>query len=151
MAAWSSLVSPEKPTIDQKGCQYLPHVMVVNPNQRFKVINSDPILHNVHPMPAAGSPNREWNKSQSSIEDAWQAPEVAIHVKCNIHPWMSGYMVVVQGPHAVTNEKGSFRIGNVPPGTYTLTAWQETYGSQSQKITVTSGKPTTVNFTFKTK
>lgn len=145
----------ETPTWDQKGCQYIPHVMALNPNEHFKVTNSDPTSHNIHPMPQPGGPNHEWNKSQPSgaqpIDATWQSPEVAIHVKCNIHPWMSGYMVVVKGPYGVSDDKGSFKLDNVPPGNYTLTAWQESLGTQTQKITVAAGKPATVSFTFKAK
>jgi Polysaccharide lyase family 4, domain II len=148
-------VASETPTWDQKGCQYIPHVMALNPNEHFKVTNSDPTSHNIHPMPQPGGQNHEWNKSQPSgaqpLDAVWQAPEVAIHVKCNIHPWMSGYMVVVKGPYGVSDEKGSFKIENVPPGTYTLTAWQESLGTQAQKITVAAGKPSTANFSFKAK
>jgi hypothetical protein len=145
----------ETPTWDQKGCQYIPHVMGLDANQHFKVTNDDPTSHNIHPMPKPGSPNHEWNKSQPAgappIDAVWPAEEVAIHVKCNIHPWMSGYMAVVKGPYGVSDDKGSFKIENLPPGNYTLTAWQETYGTQTQKVTVAAGKPATANFTFKAK
>jgi hypothetical protein len=146
---------PSDPVFDQKGCQYKPHVMSVDANQHFKVVNSDQTSHNIHPMPKPGSPNHEWNKSQPPgsppIDAVWPAEEVAIHVKCNIHPWMSGYMVVVKGPYGVSDDKGSFKIDDLPPGNYTLTAWQETYGTQTQKVTVAAGKPATANFSFKAK
>jgi len=64
---------------------------------------------------------------------------------------MHGYMAVVKGPTAVTDENGSYTINNLPPGNYTVTAWQEAYGSQSQKVTVAAGKPTTADFAFKAK
>src|SRR5437588_758319 len=57
-------VASSKPIWDQKGCQYIPHVMGLNPNQHFEVTNSDPTSHNIHPMPKPGGPNHEWNKSQ---------------------------------------------------------------------------------------
>lgn len=151
----ASQVSSEKPKWDQKGCQYIPHVMALNPNQHFDVTNSDPTSHNIHPMPAPGSGNNQWNKSQPpgspAIDTTWTAPEVAIPVKCNIHPWMHGYMAVVKGPNAVSDEKGSYTIEGVPPGSYTVTAWQETLGTQTQKVTVAAGKPGTADFTFKGK
>jgi hypothetical protein len=144
-----------EPVFDQKGCQYKPHVLGLDVNEHFKVTNSDQTSHNIHPMPKPGSGNHEWNKSQPPgappIDSSWSAEEVAIHVKCNIHPWMSGYMVVVKTPYAVSDDKGSFKIGNLPAGNYTLTAWQETYGTQTQKVTVAAGKPATANFTFKAK
>jgi Carboxypeptidase regulatory-like domain len=144
-----------QPEFTQKGCQYLPHVLGLGVNQHFKVVNADQTSHNIHPMPAPGGQNHEWNKSQppgaQPIDTSWPAQEVAIHVKCNIHPWMSGYMVVVKSPYGVSDEKGSYKIENLPPGDYTLTAWQETFGTQTQKITVAGGKPASANFTFKAK
>ena len=154
---WSGgdVSSNPDPVFNQKGCQYQPHVMAVDENQHFKVTNSDQTSHNIHPMPAPGGQNHEWNKSQppgaAPIDSSWPAQEVAIHVKCNIHPWMSGYMVVVKGPYGISDDKGSYKIDNLPPGNYTLTAWQETYGTQTQKITVAAGKPGMANFTFKAK
>jgi hypothetical protein len=64
---------------------------------------------------------------------------------------MHGYMAVVKGPYGVTDGNGSYTVENVPPGNYTLTAWQETYGTQTQKVTVGAGKPATADFTFKAK
>jgi plastocyanin len=153
--AAASQVSSSTPQWDQKGCQYIPHVMALNVGQHFKVTNSDPTSHNIHPMPKAGGPNNQWNKSQppgaAPLDSSWNAEEIAIPVKCNIHPWMHGYMAVVKGPYAVSDDKGSYTIENVPPGSYTVTAWQETYGTQAQKVTVGAGKPATADFTFKAK
>jgi hypothetical protein len=153
--AASSQVPSETPAFDQKGCQYIPHVLALDVNQHFKVTNSDQTSHNIHPMPKPGGGNQEWNKSQPQgappFDVFWKAEEVAVHVKCNIHPWMSGYMAVVKGPYGVTDNNGSFTINNVPPGDYTLTAWQESYGTQTQKVSVGAGKPATADFTFKAK
>ena len=151
----ASQVSAETPSFDQKGCQYIPHVLALDVNQHFKVTNSDQTSHNIHPIPTPGGANHEWNKSQppgaAPFDVSWTAPEVAVHVKCNIHPWMSGYMAVVKGPYGVTDNSGSFTINNVPPGDYTLTAWQESYGTQTLKVSVGAGKPATADFTFKAK
>src|SRR5207244_6973146 len=54
-------------------------------------------------------------------------------------------------PTAVSDSNGAFTLDNVPPGSYTLTAWQETYGTQTAKVTVAAGKPGTADFTFKAK
>jgi plastocyanin len=147
----AATVPPEVASITQKGCQYLPHVVVVDAGQHMKVINSDQTSHNIHPQPTK---NPEWNKSQPQgappFDVTWANEEIAVPVKCNIHPWMHGYVAVVKGPYAITDDSGSFNL-NVPPGTYTITAWQETYGSQTQNITVAAGKPATANFTFKAK
>ena len=144
-----------EPEFTQKGCMYSPHVMVVDVNQKFKVTTQDQTTHNIHPLPSPGSGNIGWNKSQPPgappIETTWGHPEVAVTVKCNIHPWMHGWHVVVQGPYAVTDDSGNYTINNVPPGNYTVSAWQEEYGTQTAKVTVAAGKPGTADFTFKAK
>jgi plastocyanin len=142
------------PVFDQKNCVYAPHVLAVDAGQKFKVASSDQTAHNIHPNPNPMTGNIPWNLSQPPgsppIEKNWKAAEV-IPVQCNIHPWMHGWFVVVKGPYATTDDKGSYTIDNVPPGNYTLTAWQEDYGTQTQKVTVAAGKPGTADFTFKAK
>lgn len=156
LPASAAAVVPSKPIVwDQKGCMYKPHVAGLDVGQQLQVVNSDPTTHNIHPLPQMGGGNIGWNKSQPQgsppFTTSWKSEEVAIPVKCNIHPWMHGYMVVVKGPYGVSDDSGSFTLDNVPPGTYTLTAWHETYGTQTQKVTVAAGKPATVSFTFKAK
>jgi Carboxypeptidase regulatory-like domain len=150
----ASTLSSEEPTVDQHNCMYVPHVIALDVNQKFKVTTTDQTSHNIHPLPAPGTGNIGWNKSQPPgappIETSWKAPE-AISVKCNIHPWMHGWHVVVKGPYAITDENGSYTIKNVPPGSYTVTAWQEEYGTQTAKVTVAAGQPGKADFTFKAK
>jgi Carboxypeptidase regulatory-like domain len=154
-ASAASAVPSAEPEFDQKGCMYTPHVMAVDVNQKFKVVTSDQTTHNIHPLPAAGTGNIGWNKSQPPgappIEASWKAEEIAIPVKCNIHPWMHGWHVVVKGPYAITDADGNFTIKNVPAGAYTVTAWQEEYGTQTAKVTVAGGQAAKADFTFKAK
>ena len=142
------------PIFDQKGCMYTPHVLAMDVGQEFKVETSDATAHNIHPQPNPLTGNIPWNQSQPPgappVIKSWKAPEM-IHVQCNIHPWMSGWFAVVKGPYATTDENGAYTIQNVPPGSYTVTAWQETYGTQTQKVTVAAGGAATADFTFKAK
>jgi hypothetical protein len=142
------------PVFDQKNCMYTPHVLAMDVNQKFKVTSSDQTAHNIHPLPNPMTGNIPWNQSQPPgappIEKSWKAAEV-IPVQCNIHPWMHGWFVVVKGPYATTDGNGSYTIENVPPGSYTVTAWQEDLGTQTAKVTVAGGAATTADFTFKAK
>jgi acetamidase/formamidase len=139
---------------DQKNCQYTPHVLAMNPGQTFKVTTSDQTAHNIHPNPNPMTGNIPWNQSQPpgapAVEKSWKTPEM-IEVKCNIHPWMHGWFAVVKGPYATTDGNGNYTINNVPPGNYTVTAWQEVLGTQTQKVTVAAGAPAKADFTFKSK
>jgi len=152
-ATEASAVPSDQPSFDQKGCQYTPHVLAMDATQQFKVTTSDQTTHNIHPEPNPLAGNIPWNKSQPPgsppIVSSWKAEEM-IPVKCNIHPWMHGYFVVVKGPYATTTDSGSYTL-DVPPGSYTVTAWQEEYGKQTQKVTVAAGAPAKADFTFKAK
>jgi len=152
----SALTQPSTavPVFDQKNCVYTPHVLAMDVGETFKVQTSDQTAHNIHPNPNPMTGNIGWNQSQPPgappIEKSWKAAEF-IDVKCNIHPWMHGYFVVVKGPYATTDSNGSYTINDVPPGSYTVTAWQEQSGTQTQKVTVAAGAAATADFTFKAK
>ena len=138
-------------TIDQKGCQYHPHVLALMTGAPLQVTNSDPTTHNIHPVPKN---NREWNESQppgaTPISQSFAREEIAVPVKCNVHPWMKAYIGVVANPYfEVTGKDGSFTIKNVPPGTYTVSAWHELYGSSEQPVTIGPSESKSVNMTFK--
>ena len=142
---------PKEPVvITQKGCLYEPHVMAVQANQPIEVVNDDPTSHNIHPTPAN---NREWNKAElpgARVEEAFAREEIAIPVKCNIHPWMRGYIAVLKNPYfAVTRKDGSFDLPNLPPGTYTIKAWHEKLGTSTQTITIGANQTKDINFVFK--
>jgi hypothetical protein len=96
--------------------------------------------------------NSEWNKSQPPgsppIKTAYDKAEF-IAVKCNVHPWMHGYFAVLKTPHhAVTDKDGAFTLEGLPPGKYTLTAWHERFGTQTQEVTV-GAKAATADFVLK--
>jgi plastocyanin len=144
---------PAQPAVlTQKGCRYAPHILAFQVNQDLEIVNDDQTAHNIHPLP---SNNREWNKSQPPgsppIEDKYARPEF-IPVKCNIHPWMKGTLAVMKNSHyAITAGDGEFKLPNLPPGEYTITAWHESYGEQTQDVTITGSEAKTVNFVFKAK
>ena len=145
--------APVQPAVlVQKGCRYAPHVLAFQVNQELQIVNEDQTSHNIHPLP---SNNREWNKSQppgsGPIEDKYARPEF-IPVKCNIHPWMKGTLAVMKNSHyAITAVDGEFKLPNLPPGNYTITAWHESYGEQTQQVTISGGETKALDFVFKAK
>jgi len=143
--------APSQPAVvEQKGCLYQPHVLAVRANQRLELVNDDPTSHNIHPVPAN---NREWNKAEppgSKIEEMFAREEIAIPVKCNVHPWMRGYIAVFKHPYfAVTGKDGGFDLSNLPPGTYTIKAWHEKMGTSTQTVTIGANETKEISFVFK--
>ena len=137
--------------LDQQGCLYHPHVVALQTNQTLEVTNSDPTTHNIHPLPKN---NREWNKSQSpkgeKLSEKFAREELAIPVKCNVHPWMKSYIAVFKHPYfQVTDKGGSFELKNLPPGEYTIGAWHEKLGETEQKVTLGPKETKKIDFVFK--
>ncbi|MBV8476748.1 MAG: carboxypeptidase regulatory-like domain-containing protein [Acidobacteria bacterium] len=138
--------------MQQKGCMYEPHVLAMRAGQTLRVVNADKTTHNIHPMPAN---NREWNKAQlpgQPIEEKFSREEIAIPVKCNIHPWMHSYIAVFKHPYfTVTGKDGSFALSHLPPGEYTIEAWHEKLGTMTQQVKIAPGENKKIDFTFKSK
>ena len=112
--------------IDQKGCLYEPQIAAIQTGQKVLIRNSDPVLHNVHTLPAV-SGNKEDNQAQMQgapdITISFPAAENFLKFKCDVHPWMFAWVTVVDHPYfAVTGKDGTFKISNVPPGKYTISA-----------------------------
>ena len=144
--------APANPVVlDQRGCWYQPHVFGIQANQPLQIVNSDATLHNINAKPAQNQP---FNVAQPvkgmKTSKTFARPEVGVKFKCNVHPWMNAYAVVLAHPFfAVTGADGTFRIANLPTGTYTLEAWHEKYGTQTQQVTVADGEMKTVTFAFR--
>jgi plastocyanin len=135
---------------DQKGCQYTPHVVVFPAGSTIEILNSDGILHNIHtestvnPVIDLAQPG-----FKKQIHVTIEKPEI-IKVTCDVHNWMEGWWYVTANPYyAITDAHGHFEIRDVPPGTYTLRAWQERLGTKSQRIEVRPGATTAASFTFR--
>jgi len=143
---------PKTPVeLDQKGCHYVPHVFGMMAKQPLKIVNDDDTLHNIHAMPTkskefnVGQPNKGMATLRTFAE-----PEIMVHLKCDVHPWMSAYVGVMSNPfYSVTGDDGSYSLKGLPAGDYELVAWQEKYGEQTQKVKIGDGETKTVDFTFK--
>ena len=147
----------EVPVLDQVNCFYEPYVLGVMTNQKFKIRNSDALMHNVHALPKAGTSNKEFNVGQPvkgmEKEQTFPSREVLVKFKCDVHPWMFAYVGVMDHPYfAVTDKAGSFKLpADLPAGTYTLVAYHLKAGEQTQEITVADADKKTVNFVMEAK
>jgi hypothetical protein len=135
--------------LDQIKCVYVPHVLAVQAGQILRLKSSDAMLHNVH-LKCAVNPDANYGFPAPGERDIQlQSAEAPFPVKCDVHPWMSAWVGVFDHPwFAVTGDDGTFTIPHVPPGTYTLIAWQEVLPQQEERVIVTDGGQTDVQFAF---
>ena len=143
---------PATPVVlDQKSCRYVPHVMGIQVGQTLDILSSDNTLHNVHAMPER---NREFNQAHQLAgikhTHVFSTKEVMIPFKCDVHKWMNAYIGVLDHPfYAVTGANGTFELKGLPPGMYTIEAWHEKLGTQTQTVTIGEKQTSDVAFTFK--
>jgi plastocyanin len=138
--------------LDQRGCTFRPHVLLVPVNTPVQVLNNDGILHNFHTYSMRnGRVNIAQPPVLKRLKRAFKYPE-KISVRCDLHGWMHAWIIVVEHPyHAVTDANGNFTMPDIPPGTYTVQSWQEQLGEQTAKVTVAAGENVTVDFKYRPK
>lgn len=144
--------TPTEPAkLDQNGCRYTPHVLGVRVGQPIEITNSDNTLHNVHSLPDT---QKGFNFGQSFAGQKnikqFDRPEVMVAFKCDVHSWMSAYVGVLPHPYfGVTSNGGEFALKDLPAGTYTIEAWHEKLGTQTERVTIGEKETKEISFTFK--
>jgi plastocyanin len=137
------------PAMDQKECVFTPRVVLVPAGGRIDFLNSDRLLHNLHSTP---KDNPHFNRTQPrgrTIAINFPQPEI-IRVTCDLHSWMRGWVVVTEHSfYAITDAEGQFTFRGLPPGRYTLRAWQERLGTISKEVVVSEPEsaPVTLEMT----
>ncbi len=135
------ITSKEKTVVfDQKGCTFIPHALIVRNDQVVNVKSGDPVAHNTHTFPIK---NKAVNfilapNDRKGVDVANVIPEILpMQVKCDIHPWMSAYWLVVDHPYAVVSDQdGKFTMKNLPEGENEFRIWHEKVGYVERKMTV---------------
>ncbi len=136
--------------VRNRGCIYAPHVTGVQIGQPVNLINEDATLHNVH---AYAQANKSFNlglpfqgmKQKKVFTEA----EVMVTLKCDVHPWMKGFLGVLPHPYfQVTGENGQFSLKDLPAGEYELEIWHEKLGVRSQTIKIEPQVDTKIDITF---
>lgn len=139
---------PASPILsDQKSCHFEPHIIVVPEGAKVELKNSDTVMHNVNPKQLKNPDfvNEGIPAGKSVVKTTKKAERIKI--ACDVHPWMAGYIIVTDTPYwALTGKDGSFEIGDLPAGEYTVNFWHETLGTLKQeKIVVKDGAATECN------
>lgn len=136
--------------LQQRNCMFEPHVLGLRVNQPLHIINADPTIHNIHPIPKF---NLEWNQSYAPgappVVKTFPRPEMLVPFKDNHHPWERAYVGVMDHPFfAISDKFGKFEIRGLPAGTYKLIVWHETFGQQELEITLVPNELRSADFTF---
>lgn len=139
---------PREPVrIANKACLYVPRVAGAQVHQLVEFVNEDASDHNIHGYPAAGPFNRWLRGRGTSTSLKLRSPEVMIQLRCDIHPWMRGWLGALPHPYfAVTGEDGAFAFKGLPPGTYGIAAWHEKYGEKTATATLGASGEVVVDF-----
>jgi plastocyanin len=152
--ASGSYTAPSTPvTVDQSACMYRPRVQAGMVGQPLLIKNSDQTLHNVHGYKGASTLfNQAEIPGMPPLAKRLPDADQVLKFKCDVHPWMTGYVAVASNPFfAVTGDDGSFRITGLPPGSYTLEAWHERYGTKTAEVTVAADKPAAAAFEYESR
>lgn len=134
-------------TFDQKGCRFLPHVLIVRTDQKVRVLSEDAVAHNTHTYPLKNKPENfivsPGDRKGVLVPSVNLEERLPSKVGCDIHPWMQAWWVILDHPYsAVTNAKGEFEIANLPAGEHEFRVWQERAGylEKAYKVVVKDGE-----------
>ena len=146
-AAWPA--GAEKVVMDQKGCVYIPRIIVVPAGGTVDFLNNDRLLHNIRAAPKLNVPFNLTQPKNRTIPITFTKPEI-VRIVCDLHPWMVSWVVVAAHPfYAITGPDGQFAFDNLPPGQYKLQVWHERLGTVPANVTVGDQQPARVTVEMK--
>ncbi|HZR20176.1 MAG TPA: carboxypeptidase regulatory-like domain-containing protein [Verrucomicrobiae bacterium] len=143
---------PAQPVVlDQVKCAYTPHVVGIMVGQPLEIHNSDATLHNVMAQPTLNKGFNEGMPGVGKITKTFDQPEFSLALRCFMHPWMLGYVHVLEHPfYAVTGSDGSFQIKGLPAGEYEISVLHEysRFAAEKPAISVKVGQNDTQTIEF---
>ncbi len=142
----------EAHVIENRQCMYVPHVSGAMVGQQVTFLNQDSTLHNIHSYPTNlkafnfGLPLAGMKQTKK-----FESSEVMVPLKCDVHPWMQGYLSILPHPYfQVSAPDGTFELKNLPAGDYVVEAWHEKLGAQTQSVKLAANETKKIEFKFTT-
>jgi len=141
---------PAQPVeIDQTACLYVPRMVGARVGQVLRVKNNDNLLHNVHSDSSRRNGFNQSTPKAGMLVNFTLKDEEMLRIGCDVHRWMTAWVGVVAHPYfAVSSSAGTFTIANVPPGTRTITAWHESFGTLTKTVDLKAGQTATIDFVY---
>jgi plastocyanin len=136
--------------LDQRDCQFNPHVLTVQVGQRFVIQNNNNTAQNVHSWPTVNRPfNVSLAQREAKHETTFEKAEPPFPIRCDVHNWEIAYVGVFDHPfHTVSRGAGAYEL-RLPPGEYEITAWHERLGKAQKTVRVAATNNPPLNFVFK--
>ena len=142
----------EKGVLDQLNLTFVPHVIAVQKGTKIDFPNSDSVRHNLYSPPDCCKQFNLGTYDVGVIKTVDFDQVCSVPLLCNVHAEMSAFVLVLENPYfSVTEKDGVFKIENVPPGTYKVSAWHEKLRTITQDVTVEAGKTSNVDYNLKKK
>jgi plastocyanin len=137
-----------KAVLDQHLCHYVPHVQAAPVGSTLEIVNSDPMLHNIHGYQGSATAFNLAMPIKGQRIPRPLSKVGVVTVKCDVHNFMHGYVVVVDSPYAVVGDDGKYAVTGLPAGSYTVTAWHEKLGEKTAEVTVPATGGVAADFTY---
>ena len=141
--------------LNQEGCRFIPDFFAVPKGEKLRILNSDPMLHNIHTYEVINRIRRTMfntGQPEKGFEFTKQIHTRRgniVKIECDAHNFMHAWIFVPENPYYnLVNTKGRYSIDDIPAGTYTVRAWHPTLGLEESKVTLQANQKMTLNFEF---
>ena len=139
---------PASVEVTNDKCRFVPHIAIAAPRATLKISSRDAALHTVHAMHQGKSLFNVGLPVPNIVVSRTTQANGPVALKCNTHPWMSGFVYLTGHRAVLTGADGRADFADVPAGTHRIDVWHEVLGTVSGSVTIAAGKPATLELTL---